>query len=132
MRVGRVRLGYSAGRVGRAVGIGGGGFVGEDAGPGFEGLVGGDEEGAVFVAGGDEFEEDTGLGLILGDVGEVVEDEEEYIQSRGGFSDGSQETREPVLDDPPRGTPVRVSGGTSHKIRGGGTPVITPPNDKSA
>ena len=54
----------------------GGGFVGEDAVPGSEGLVGGDEEGAVFVAGGDEFEEDAGLGLILGDIGEVVEDEE--------------------------------------------------------
>ena len=54
----------------------GGGFVGEDAVPLSEGLVGGDEEGAVFVACGDEFEEDAGFGLILGDVGEVVEDEE--------------------------------------------------------
>ena len=52
------------------------GLVGEDPAPLAEGLVGGDEHGAALVARSDEFEENAGLGLILGDIGDVVEDEE--------------------------------------------------------
>ena len=52
------------------------GGVGEDPVPFAEGVVGGDKQGAELVAGADELEEDAGLGLVLGDVGQVVEDEE--------------------------------------------------------
>lgn len=48
------------------------GLVGEDLVPFAEGLVGGDQQGSAFVAGADQFEEDAGLGLVLGDIGEVV------------------------------------------------------------
>jgi hypothetical protein len=37
-------------------------------------LVCGDQHGAPFVSGADQFEQHAGLGLILGDVGDVVED----------------------------------------------------------
>jgi hypothetical protein len=49
------------------------GGIWEDPVPLSEGLVGGDQEGSAFVAGADQLEEDAGLGLVLGDVGEVVE-----------------------------------------------------------
>ena len=52
------------------------GGIGEDLAPFAEGLVGGDEDGAALVAGADQLEQDAGLGLVLGDVGEVVEDQE--------------------------------------------------------
>ena len=50
-------------------------------------LIGGDEHGASLVAGADEFEQHAGLGLIFGDVGEVVEDQQvEAIEPvDGGF-----------------------------------------------
>ena len=48
----------------------------EDLLPCAEGLVGGDQHRAPLVAGADEFEEHAGFGLILGDVGEIVEDEQ--------------------------------------------------------
>src|SRR5512132_3018623 len=52
------------------------GWVGEDLAPLTERLVCGDEDGAAFVARADELEQHAGLGLILADVGEVVEDQE--------------------------------------------------------
>jgi hypothetical protein len=52
------------------------GRIGEDLAPLAEWLVGGDEGGASFVAGADELEQDGGFGLVLADVGEVVEDEQ--------------------------------------------------------
>ena len=52
------------------------GLVGENLAPFAEGLVGGDEQGAALVAGADQLEQHAGLGLILGDVGEVVEDQQ--------------------------------------------------------
>src|SRR5215207_4426924 len=39
-------------------------------------LIGGDEQRASFVAGADELEQHAGLGLVLGDIGEIIEDEE--------------------------------------------------------
>jgi len=61
--------------------------VREDLAPFAEGLVGGYEHGAALVAGTDEFEQHAGLGLILGDVGEIVEDQQvEAIEPvDGGF-----------------------------------------------
>jgi hypothetical protein len=50
--------------------------IGEDPVPFAEGLVGGDQDGAALVAGADQLEEPAGLGLVLGDVGEVVEDQQ--------------------------------------------------------
>jgi len=54
-------------------------WVGEDLIPAAEGLVGRDGNAAVFIAPGDQFEEDAGLGLILvgtSDFVEVKEDQE--------------------------------------------------------
>ena len=51
-------------------------LVREDFAPFAEGLVGGDEERAPFVAGADELEEHTGFGQVFGDVGEVIEDQQ--------------------------------------------------------
>ena len=48
------------------------GGIREDLAPLTERLVCGDEDGAAFVAGTDELEQDAGLGLILADVGEAV------------------------------------------------------------
>ena len=63
------------------------GGIGEDLAPLTERLVCGDQDGAAFVAGTDELEQDAGLGLILADVGEVVEDQEvETVEAvDGGF-----------------------------------------------
>ena len=48
-----------------------------------ERLVGRDQHGAAFVSCTDEFEEHAGLGLVLGDVGDVIEDEQvELIEFR--------------------------------------------------
>ena len=52
------------------------GLIREDLAPFAERLVGCDEHGAPFVACGDQLEQHAGLGLVLGDVGEIVEDEE--------------------------------------------------------
>lgn len=48
-------------------------------------LIGGDEDGAPFVSRRDEFEENTGLGLILGDIGKVIEDQQiEFVELGDG------------------------------------------------
>ena len=44
-------------------------LVGEDFPPFSERLVGGDQQGTPLVSGTDEFEQDAGFGLILGDPG---------------------------------------------------------------
>ena len=62
-------------------------LVGEDLAPLPERLVGGDQQGPPLVPGTDEFEQDTGFGLILGDIGEVVEDQQVVFvePGDGGF-----------------------------------------------
>ena len=50
------------------------GLVGEDGIPVSKGTVAGDDEAAVFVAFGDEFEEDAGFRLVFSDVAKVVKD----------------------------------------------------------
>lgn len=50
------------------------GLVGEDGIPVSKGAVAGDDEAAVFVAFGDEFEEDAGFRLVFSDVAKVVKD----------------------------------------------------------
>ena len=62
-------------------------LVGEDLSPFAERLVGGDEERSPFVAGADEFEKHAGFGLVLGDVGDVIEDQQmEFVElGNGGF-----------------------------------------------
>lgn len=52
------------------------GLIREDAPPFAERLVGGDEQRAALVARGDQFEQHAGFGLILGHIGDVVEDEQ--------------------------------------------------------
>ena len=50
-----------------------------------EGLIGRDQHGAPFVARADELEQHAGLGLVLGDVGEVIEDQQiEAIEAIDG------------------------------------------------
>lgn len=65
------------------------GGVWEDSVPLPEGLIGRDEHGSPLVSCTDEFEEDARFSLILGDVGDVVEDQEvEFVQLRdGAFED---------------------------------------------
>jgi hypothetical protein len=50
--------------------------IGKDLPPFAEWLVGGDEHGPALVACADQLEQHAGLGLILGDVSEVVEDQQ--------------------------------------------------------
>ncbi len=52
------------------------GSVWEDFSPFAEGLICGDEQRASLVSGADQLEEDVRFGLILGDVGEIVEDQQ--------------------------------------------------------
>jgi len=61
----------------------------EDAIPFAEGLVGGNQHGAALVSCADEFEQDAGIGLVFGDIGDVVEDQQvEFVEFRdGAFED---------------------------------------------
>src|SRR6476620_4066260 len=52
------------------------GGIGKDLSPFAEGLVGGDQHRPSFVSGADELEQYAGLGLILGDVSKVIEDQQ--------------------------------------------------------
>jgi len=52
------------------------GLIWEDFAPFTEWLIGGDEHRAAFVAGADQLEQNTGLRLILGDIGEIVENQQ--------------------------------------------------------
>jgi hypothetical protein len=62
-------------------------LVREDFAPFAEGLVGGDEERTPLVAGADELKEHAGFGLVFGDVGDVIEDQEvEFVElGNSGF-----------------------------------------------
>src|SRR5437868_14183834 len=62
-------------------------LVWEDLAPFAERLIGSDEEGSSLVAGADEFKKHAGFGLVFGDVGEVIEDQEvEFVElGNGGF-----------------------------------------------
>ena len=51
------------------------GLIGEDGGPVSKGAVAGDDQAAMLVALGDEFEEDAGLGLVLPDIAEIIQDQ---------------------------------------------------------
>ena len=59
------------------------GFVRENLRPVAKGLVRSDQQGAAFVAGHDELEQNTRLRLVLADVGEVIEDEEVILVEPG-------------------------------------------------
>ncbi len=57
-------------------GGGDGGVAVEDGGPLFEGFVGGEDDGALFVAGADDLEEEVGAALVDGEVADFIQDEE--------------------------------------------------------
>ncbi len=57
-------------------GGGDGGVAVEDGGPVLEGFVGGQDDGAAFVAGADDLEEQVGSALVDGEVADLVEDEQ--------------------------------------------------------
>ena len=63
------------------------GGIGKDLSPLAEWLVGGDQHRALFISCADKFEQHAGLGLVLGDVGEIVEDQqmEPVEPADGGF-----------------------------------------------
>jgi len=50
-------------------------LIREDLAPFAQRLIGGDEHRPSFVTGADQFEQDAGLCLLLGDTREIVEDE---------------------------------------------------------
>ena len=52
-----------------------------------ERLIGSDEERSPLVPGADEFKEHAGFGLVFGDVGDVIEDQQiEFVElGNGGF-----------------------------------------------
>jgi len=52
------------------------GWIREDRIPCAKWLIRSDQQGSALVAGGDQFEDDAGLGLALLDVGQVVEDQQ--------------------------------------------------------
>lgn len=61
------------------------GWIGKDLSPLAKWLVCGDQHRALFISGADEFEQHAGLGLVLGDVGEIVEDQEmEFVEPADG------------------------------------------------
>src|SRR5205823_1199682 len=62
-------------------------LIREDLAPLAKGLVGSDEEGSPLVPGADEFKEHAGFGLVFGDVGEVIQDQQmEFVElGNGGF-----------------------------------------------
>ena len=62
------------------------GLIREDLVPATEGLVGGDGDAAVFVAPGDQLEEDTGFGLVLVGIGDVIEDDQVELVEFGESS----------------------------------------------
>ena len=59
------------------------GRVWEDAVPIAEGLICRDGDGSSFISGTDQFKQDAGFGLVLGDVGEVIEDYELVLVEAG-------------------------------------------------
>ena len=61
-------------------GGGDGGVVVEDGGPVLEGFVGGEDDGALFVALGDDLEEEVGAVFVQGDVAEFVENEQIWAE----------------------------------------------------
>ena len=50
--------------------------IGKNLPPFAKGLICCDQQGAPFVAGADQFEQHAGLGLVLGDIGQIVEDQQ--------------------------------------------------------
>ena len=52
------------------------GLIREDFAPFAERLIGSDEHRSSFVAGADQLEQNAGLGLILGHIGEIVQNQQ--------------------------------------------------------
>src|SRR3954469_15543850 len=77
-------------------------LIREDLAPLAKGLVGSDEEGSPLVPGADEFKEHAGFGLVFGDVGEVIQDQQmEFVElGNGGFESESAVVRNPDLKFP--------------------------------
>ncbi len=61
---------------------GGGGVLGQEPAPGVEGPVAGDAEGASFVGGGDEPEQQLGAGEVEGREAELVDDDQVGAEQR--------------------------------------------------
>src|SRR5262249_30997547 len=60
-------------------------LVWKDLAPFAERLIGSDEERSPLVPGADEFKEHAGFGLVFGDVGDVIEDQQiEFVELGNG------------------------------------------------
>jgi hypothetical protein len=68
-----------------------------------EGLIGGNEHRSSFVSRADQFEQYARLRLILGDVGEVVEDQQ--MASRGELSPSA--LSDPSVRLSPHSAPIK-------------------------
>src|SRR4051794_11427023 len=86
-------------------------LIREDLAPLAKGLVGSDEEGSPLVPGADEFKEHAGFGLVFGDVGEVIQDQQmEFVElGNGGFESELATGNLQSLNEPPS-IPVPRSG----------------------
>jgi hypothetical protein len=99
------------------------GVVVEDLGPGFVGLVGGEDDGTAFVALADDLEEEVGAGFVDREISQFVDDEQrraeellEFLgQAVGDLGRGES------VDDLDGGDEAHgVSGGTGGVAQGGG------------
>ncbi len=79
------------------------GLIGKNLSPFGEGLICRDEQRTALVARGDELEEDAGLGLILGDIGKIVEDQQ--VASRGELSPSA--LSDPSVRLSPHSAPIK-------------------------
>ena len=76
-------------------------MFGEDLAPFAERLVGGDQQRSALVACADQFEQDARLRLVLGDIGEIVEDHQVIFVELGdrGLELQSLSRQLQLLDD---------------------------------
>ena len=65
-----------------------------------------DQQGSASIASGDQLEQHTGLGLILGDVGDIVEDQQLVLVALG---DGGFEPQLPASHLEPLDEVVRMN-----------------------
>src|ERR1700678_4570124 len=74
---------------------------GEDLAPFAERLVGGDQQRSALVARADQFEQDARLRLVLGEIGEIVEDQQVIFVELGdrGFEDEIAARELKLLDE---------------------------------
>ena len=79
------------------------GLIGKNPSPFAEGLIGGDQHRSPLVSRADQFEQNAGFRLILGDIGEVVENQQ--MASRGELSPSA--LSDPSVRLSPHSAPIK-------------------------